>query len=121
MNLTSSTRHRLAVAVTLAVTAGLLASPAVAATAPHPATAAVAADQQTAPVLTLPQDSYLVGNGPSGFLTRRNDGSFSWTRYADGVTTALPAGSKGTVRADTVVASSGTVHTVYDMSGGSSP
>ncbi|MEU2230163.1 FG-GAP repeat domain-containing protein [Streptomyces vietnamensis] len=116
-------RHRLAaaVAVTLAVTAGVLTSPAVAATGAGPETAAVAADQQAAAVPTLPQDSQLVGNGPSGFLTRHNDGGFSWTRYADGVTTALPAGSRGTVRADTVVASSGTVHTVYDMSGASSP
>ncbi|MER7537061.1 VCBS repeat-containing protein [Streptomyces sp. NPDC097704] len=118
MNLTHHTRHRLAVAVALAVTAGVLASPAVAATAPPTATASVAA---AAPVLTLPQDSQLVGNGPSGFLTRRNDGSLSWTRYADGVTTALPKGSKGTVRSDTVVASAGTAHTVYDMSGASSP
>ncbi|AJF66673.1 FG-GAP repeat domain-containing protein [Streptomyces vietnamensis] len=116
-------RHRLAaaVAVALAVTAGVLTSPAVAATGARPGTAAVAADQQAATVPTLPQDSQLVGNGPSGFLTRHHDGGFSWTRYADGVTTALPAGSKGTVRADTVVASSGTVHTVYDMSGASSP
>ncbi|MBB4983774.1 MULTISPECIES: FG-GAP-like repeat-containing protein [Streptomyces] len=118
MNLTHHTRHRLAVAVALAVTAGVLASPAVAATAPPTATASVAA---AAPVLTLPQDSKLVGNGPSGFLTRRSDGSSSWTRYADGVTTALPKGSKGTVRSDTVVASAGTAHTVYDMSGASSP
>ncbi|MFF9849686.1 FG-GAP repeat domain-containing protein [Streptomyces litmocidini] len=118
MNLTHHTRHRLAVAVALAVTAGVLASPAVAATVPHAVTASVAA---AAPVLTLPQDSKLVGNGPSGFLTRRNDGSSSWTRYADGVTTVLPKGSKGTVRSDTVVASAGTTHTVYDMSGTSSP
>ncbi|MFF3602848.1 FG-GAP repeat domain-containing protein [Streptomyces sp. NPDC002463] len=118
MNLINHARHRLAVAVALAVTAGVLASPAVAATAPRPATASVAA---AAPAPTLPPDSQLVGNGPSGFLTRHNDGGFSWTRYADGVTTALPAGSRGTVRADTVVASAGTTHTVYDMSGASSP
>ncbi|MGW5774979.1 FG-GAP repeat domain-containing protein [Streptomyces sp. NPDC003863] len=117
MHLTNHTRHRLAVAVALAVTAGVLASPAVAATAPRPAASVAAAD----PALTLPQDSQLVGNGPSGFLTRHDDGGFSWTRYADGVTTALPAGSRGTVRADTVVVSAGTTHTVYDMSGASSP
>ncbi|MFI8916681.1 FG-GAP repeat domain-containing protein [Streptomyces sp. NPDC053513] len=121
MNPTSNPRHRLATAVALAVTTGLLASPAVAATAPHPAPAAVAADQQAAAAITLPQGSQLVGNGPSGFLTRHRDGGFAWTRYADGVTTALPAGAKGTVRADTVVVSSGTTHTVYDMSGGASP
>ncbi|GGU92869.1 hypothetical protein GCM10010275_32610 [Streptomyces litmocidini] len=118
MNPTRHTRHRLAVAVALAVTAGVLAPPAVAATGTHAETAAVAAP---APALTLPPGSRLVGNGPSGFLTRHEDGGFSWTRYADGVTTALPAGSAGTVRADTVVASAGTVHTVYDMSGASSP
>ncbi|MGW1118588.1 FG-GAP repeat domain-containing protein [Streptomyces tanashiensis] len=121
MNLTRSTRRRLAVAITLAVTTGALASPAVAATGTRPASAAVTAGPQATSVPTLPQDSRLVGNGPSGFLTRHNDGGFSWTRYADGVTTALPAGSRGTVRADTVVASSGTSHTLYDMSGASSP
>ncbi|MEU0399073.1 VCBS repeat-containing protein [Streptomyces sp. NPDC006197] len=119
---TARVRLRAAVTAVLAVTAAGPAVPAVAAPSSTGAvTAAAAAEQQAAAVPALPQGSRLVGNGPSGLLTRDRDGRFSWTRYADGVTTALPEGSRGTVRSDTVVASSGTVHTVYDMSGASSP
>ncbi|MFK4196580.1 FG-GAP repeat domain-containing protein [Streptomyces sp. NPDC033754] len=103
-----------AIAVTVTVTAGGLAG----------MPAAVAAVSDTAvttmsqAVPTLPEDSQLVGNGPSGFLTRTGHGQFSWTRYKDGVTTALPRAYEGTVRSDTIVASSGTTYSLYDMATG---
>ncbi|MFD3332841.1 FG-GAP repeat domain-containing protein [Streptomyces sp. NPDC058700] len=122
-------RRRLALAVTaaLAVTVGTLtAVPAVAATgavAPAEQTQA----QQTA--LTLLPGSLVLGNGPSGFLTRRTEGTqyaYAWTRYADGVTTTLPATAPtsryaGTLGSDHVVKSEGAVHTLYDMATGADP
>ncbi|MEV6250895.1 VCBS repeat-containing protein [Streptomyces sp. NPDC051742] len=118
-------RRRLALAVTaaLAVTVGTLtAVPAVAATGT--VTAAEQTQTQQA-ALTLLPGSLVVGNGPSGFLTRRHDGSqyiHRWTRYADGVTTILPAGTyAGSVGSDMIVKSEGAVHKLYDMATGAEP
>ncbi|MFF5281953.1 FG-GAP repeat domain-containing protein [Streptomyces sp. NPDC013171] len=114
-------RRRLALAVTaaLAVTTGTLtAVPAVAAPP-----AVQAAEQQEA--LTLDPGARVVGNGPSGFLTRApgtNAYVFRWTRYADGVTTALPAGDYwGGVQTDIVVKTEGSIRKLYDMATGADP
>ncbi|MFD3569115.1 FG-GAP repeat domain-containing protein [Streptomyces sp. NPDC058667] len=114
-------RRRLAASITvaLAVTAGaLMAGPAVA-----PAAAEQAQTQQAAP--TLPPGSLVIGNGPSGFLSRGSEGSqyvHRWTRYADGVTTTLPAGTYvGSVGSDMIVKSEGAVHKLYDMATGAEP
>ncbi|MFE1500289.1 hypothetical protein ACFW89_35145, partial [Streptomyces albidoflavus] len=116
-----------AVTADLAVTVGTLtAVPAVA------ATGAVAAAEQTQAqqtALTLLPGSLVLGNGPSGFLTRRTEGTqyaYAWTRYADGVTTTLPATAPtsryaGTLGSDHVVKSEGAVHTLYDMATGADP
>ncbi|WP_245685171.1 FG-GAP repeat domain-containing protein [Streptomyces exfoliatus] len=116
-------RRRLALAVTaaLAVTVGTLtAVPAVAATG-----AVTAAEQTQQEAIVLPPGSVLVGNGPSGFLTRLVEGTqtnYRWTRYADGVTTTLPTGRySGGWRSDHVVKVEGTVYTVYDMATGADP
>ncbi|MBT2443939.1 VCBS repeat-containing protein [Streptomyces sp. ISL-36] len=117
MNHTRTSRRRLAssVAAVLAVTAGTLAMPTVA-TAETPQAVAAPAEQEVA---SIPPGSLLTGNGPSGFVTRlpAGEGSeYRWTRYSDGVTTALPAGNwKGSLQSDIVVKSEGTTHTLYDM------
>ncbi len=123
-----TSRGRLALAVTaaLAVTLGTVATvPAVAA----PGTAAGAAQSgkavQETPAL-LP-GATVVGNGPSGFLSRRYEGTtpsftFRWTRYADGVTTTLPAGTyAGGAGSDVIVRSEGTRHELLDMATGAAP
>ncbi|MFF3602846.1 FG-GAP repeat domain-containing protein [Streptomyces sp. NPDC002463] len=114
-------RRRLALAVTaaLAVTTGTLtAAPAVAAPP-----AVQAAEQQE--VLTLQPGSRVGGNGPSGFLTRVYEASgmvHRWTRYADGVTTTLPAGEYwGGVQTDIVMKTEGSVRKLYDMATGADP
>ncbi|MEU1229984.1 VCBS repeat-containing protein [Streptomyces sp. NPDC005828] len=116
-----TSRHRLALAVTaaLAVTTGTLtAVPAVAAPP-----ALHAAEQQEA--LTLDPSAKVAGNGPSGFLTRTYEGStavFRWTRYADGVTTTLPAGDYwGGVQTDIVMKTEGSIRKLYDMATGADP
>ncbi|MFD9045321.1 FG-GAP repeat domain-containing protein [Streptomyces zaomyceticus] len=67
----------------------------------------------------------MIGNGPSGFLTRASGAGAQvhrWTRYADGVTTTLPAGTyTGSVRSDVIVRSEGGTHTLYDMATGADP
>ena len=79
--------------------------------------ATVPTTQQAVP--TLPQDSRLIGNGPSGFLTTSYTagGGDYWTSYKDGVTTELPLGAyPDSVRSDTVVKESlyGHSYTLYD-------
>ncbi|MEV4942489.1 FG-GAP repeat domain-containing protein [Streptomyces zaomyceticus] len=117
-------RQRIATAVTVALTVTLgtlTAAPAVA-TTPVVATATQAARQDA---VTLPADARVFGNGPSGFLTRASGAGawvYRWTRYADGVTTTLPAGTyTGSVRSDVVVRSEGGTHTLYDMATGADP
>ncbi|MGG2465822.1 VCBS repeat-containing protein [Streptomyces sp. RGM 3693] len=70
--------------MTLAVTAGPLVAPAVAAT-PAAAEAAAASAQQ----LKIAPGSEIVSAGRTGFLSAAADKTVSWTRYADGETTQL--------------------------------
>ncbi|WP_306311153.1 FG-GAP repeat domain-containing protein [Streptomyces hydrogenans] len=125
------TRHRptarrlltAAVAVALTVTAGALTAPA--ATAAPAAVTAAPADAQ-APVPLIQDGGTLWGAGPSGFLTLYHaDGVYSsaWTRYADGVTTALPGSTvprpvRGT---DLVAQVDGSVHTIRLMDSDAEP
>ncbi|MFJ5953572.1 FG-GAP repeat domain-containing protein [Streptomyces noursei] len=73
-----------AVALTLAVTAGPLVAPAVAAT-PAAAGATAAPAQQ----LKIAPGSEIVSAGRTGFLSVATDKTMSWTRYADGGTSKL--------------------------------
>ncbi|MFE7300235.1 hypothetical protein [Streptomyces sp. NPDC057579] len=73
-----------AVALTLAVTAGPLVAPAVAAT-PAAAGATAAPAQQ----LKIAPGSEILSAGRTGFLSVAADEIVSWTRYADGETTEL--------------------------------
>ncbi|MET9931529.1 MULTISPECIES: hypothetical protein [unclassified Streptomyces] len=118
MSRARTTRNRLTVAVAVAVTAGVLAAPATA------ATGAVTAPSAVAPKAVLfPADSAETA-GPTGFLSRQEDGAV-WTRYADGATAAFPEGDgvthRGSAESDVVVVSKGTRHTVHDMARGGEP
>lgn len=125
MSRARTSRHRLTTAVTvaLAVTVGTLT----AAPTALAATGAVTAGAEEAPQAAseLPPGSLLIGNGPSGFLTRSTEGTkrvYRWTRSEDGVTTVLPEGTYyGGLRSDLVVKMDGTVHTLYDMATGADP
>ncbi|MFC8276126.1 hypothetical protein ACFUJR_27020 [Streptomyces sp. NPDC057271] len=120
-----TSRFRLtAVAVALAATtAGTLAGPATAATAPPAGAGEVA--RQGAGDATFPFTGGYLTAGPSGFLGVRTDGVHVWTRYADGSSTTFPNSAgvtyRGAAGADIVVASEGTRHTVHDMAGGGEP
>ncbi|WP_435974628.1 FG-GAP repeat domain-containing protein [Streptomyces sp. Qhu_M48] len=123
---TSRRRLALAVTVALAVTTGSLAAGPAVATTGGAAAGAVAAPARSSqdPAEMLP-GSTVIGNGPSGFLTRRTESGtniYRWTRYADGVTTTLPgAGYAGSHGSDLVVRSEGNVHTILDMASGADP
>ncbi|MFI9210537.1 FG-GAP repeat domain-containing protein [Streptomyces sp. NPDC053253] len=108
-------RVAVAVAVTLAVTAG---SPAVPAFAMPPVMAPAASDAPQG-AISVPHGTVALSGGPTGFLTRHKEGEsevYTWTRYADGVRTRLPGGKyevdPGT---DTVVRTDGTTRTFLDM------
>ncbi|MFL9683743.1 FG-GAP-like repeat-containing protein [Streptomyces sp. KL110A] len=109
------------VALVLAVTAGGLTVPALAAL--PQATAPSAAE--ALPPLTVPAGSELLSAGSTGMLTRTGTGTATvhrWTRHADGVTTTLPAGPHwGSPGTDLVVTQAGTVYTLTDMSGTTEP
>ncbi|MFJ3099642.1 FG-GAP repeat domain-containing protein [Streptomyces hydrogenans] len=109
------------VALVLAVTAGGLTAPALAAA---PQATAPAAAEAVLP-LTVPAGSELLSAGGTGMLTRTGTGSgvvHRWTRHADGVTTTLPAGTHwGSPGTDLVVTQAGTVYTLTDMSGVAEP
>ncbi|MFI5703897.1 FG-GAP repeat domain-containing protein [Streptomyces xanthochromogenes] len=80
-----------ATALVLAVTAGPLAAPALAASPASPA-AAGAAEAPAAPALKIAADAEVLGAGRTGFLSIVGAGSardVQWTRYADGGTTVL--------------------------------
>ncbi|MFI8322715.1 FG-GAP repeat domain-containing protein [Streptomyces sp. NPDC085529] len=105
-----------ALAVTLAVTAGGLTVPAVAA---GPETANATSEQQE--VFSLPPGTLALPAGPTGFLARHPEGSgyaYTWVRH-DGTQTPLPgsayAASFGT---DLVVRIGDTTRTVIDMASG---
>ncbi|WP_158718989.1 VCBS repeat-containing protein [Streptomyces globisporus] len=107
-------------AVTLAVTAVPPAVPAVA------MTGTVAAGRSTQQeVVPFPLDSAVLSSGPTGFLTVRKSSSpatYSWTRYADGVTTALPGGPYvGSQQTDLVSKLEDGVYKLYDMATGAAP
>ncbi|WP_369145848.1 FG-GAP repeat domain-containing protein [Streptomyces sp. R44] len=113
-----------AVTVALAVTVGTLT--AVPAAVASTGTAVVAEAQQGEVPALLP-DSFIGGNGPSGFLSRHYTAAegmqYRWTRYADGVTTTLlPTGTyAGSVGSDVVVRYEGTRYELYDMATGADP
>ncbi|MEU2549928.1 VCBS repeat-containing protein [Streptomyces roseolus] len=108
------------VALVLAVTAGGLTAPALAA-----APAAAPSAAEALPPLTVPAGSELLSAGRTGMLTRTGTGSsvvHRWTRHSDGVTTTLPAGTHwGSPGSDLVVTQAGAVFTLTDMGGAAEP
>ncbi|MGV9690570.1 FG-GAP-like repeat-containing protein [Streptomyces sp. NPDC003444] len=109
------------VALVLAVTGGGLTAPAFAAPPGTPAPAPA----EVAPPLTVPVGSEVVSAGRTGMFTRTGTGTGTvhrWTRYADGVTTTLPAGTSwGSPGTDLVVSRAGAVYTLTDMGGAAKP
>ncbi|MFI8425901.1 FG-GAP repeat domain-containing protein [Streptomyces sp. NPDC085479] len=127
MNHLSLVGRRLAtaVAVALAVTAGGLAAGPAAVASPPAAT--VTAETDARPAVIDPT-SALRGWGPSGFLSRVGYASeglgYRWTRYADGVSTTLPASATpyvGAVGGDVVARQEGTTYHLHDMAAGGEP
>ncbi|WP_318212373.1 hypothetical protein [Streptomyces sp. SJL17-1] len=133
MSHTRSSRSRLALAasVALAVTVGTLTAggAAVAASGSATGTAVETAASSTAQenAIALLPNSTVIGNGPTGFLTHRQESGgteavYRWTRYEDGVTTVLPAGTyQGGVGSDVIVKAKGTTYELYDMATGAAP
>ncbi|WP_328944551.1 VCBS repeat-containing protein [Streptomyces sp. NBC_00250] len=117
-----------AVAVTLAVTAGTAMAGTPALAAPRAATTA-AAEQQTGP-FALAVGEQLHGGGSTGFLTwvRSHDGvntTWQWRRSADGSATTLPKGTPDFVNPTTAtdsdlvaVQTGGSSYRLLDMAGG---
>ncbi|MFC9393200.1 FG-GAP repeat domain-containing protein [Streptomyces sp. NPDC057027] len=119
-----TSRHQLtlglAVAVALAVTSGTLAA-GPAGAAPVAVSAATQSVQQD--VVPFPKDAYIMGAGPTGFLSVQTGTglTYRWTRYADGATTVLPSRHTPSMRTDTIAKLDGTVVTLYDMATGADP
>ncbi|MEU9855319.1 VCBS repeat-containing protein [Streptomyces sp. NPDC047974] len=113
-----------AVALVLAVTAGG-ASVAPAVAAPAATGPSATADLPRQQAVRVPEDGLLRGGGPSGFLTVHEQARdrFTWTRYADGSTVELPAGTyRGSVDSDVVVKQNGpTAYELHDMATGTAP
>ncbi|MEV4425082.1 FG-GAP-like repeat-containing protein [Streptomyces sp. NPDC053792] len=111
-----------AVAIALAVTAGTTATAAAATTGVVTAAAGQSAEQD---VLPFPDGAVIAGAGRTGFLAGRTvDGrtTYEWTRYGDGSTTALPAGTLAPPgQTDVVTTVDGSVHTLRDMASESAP
>ncbi|WP_328946933.1 VCBS repeat-containing protein [Streptomyces sp. NBC_00250] len=119
-------RLTVAVTVALAVTGGGLTSGPALASVPS-ALMVTADDAPSAPAVIDPA-SALRGWGPSGFLSRVGESNevptYRWTRYADGVTTTLPATTtyyRASVGGDVVVRPEGTTYHLYDMAAGGEP
>ncbi|MEU1436455.1 VCBS repeat-containing protein [Streptomyces sp. NPDC005786] len=118
MNHLSPAGRRLAVAaaVALAVTAGALTTPVLAA-APV-VTASVATQQQP---ISVPPGTVALSAGPTGFLSRHKEGEsdvYAWTRY-DGTRTPLPGGPyQANAGTDIVVRVAGTTRSFLDMATG---
>ncbi|WP_411107995.1 FG-GAP repeat domain-containing protein [Streptomyces sp. c-19] len=119
-------RRRLAAAITvaLAVTAGpVMAGPAVA--TPGTVTVAAQATATQQDVIPFRDGATVAGAGRTGFLSRHTvEGKavYEWTRYADGTTTALPAGTVALMGgSDVVTQIDGSVHTLHDMATDAKP
>ncbi|MEV6200207.1 VCBS repeat-containing protein [Streptomyces sp. NPDC051771] len=121
---TRSRRVATAVALVLAVTAGG-ASVAPAVAAPAATGPSATADLPQEQAVRVPERGTLRGGGASGFLTVHEQAPdrFTWTRYADGGTVELPAGTyRGSVGSDIVVKQNGpTSYELRDMATGAAP
>ncbi|WP_086824051.1 VCBS repeat-containing protein [Streptomyces sp. NRRL B-24572] len=129
-----TSRHRLAAAVTvaLAVTVGTLTAGAAATAAPAAfattgAVTAAAGESAEQDVVPFPVDSWVMGAGPTGFLSTQSiintPLTWRWTRFADGVTTVLPGVSYASAHGSDIVSSGSKdgVFTLYDMGSGGDP
>ncbi|MGW5774978.1 FG-GAP repeat domain-containing protein [Streptomyces sp. NPDC003863] len=114
-----------AVAIALAVTAGATATATAASATTTGAVTAAAGQSAEQDVLPFPKDAMVANAGPAGFVSSQfstTPNTYRWTRYADGATTELPAGSYTTSWQTNIVTKvDGTVYTMYDMAGGADP
>ncbi|MFD0148355.1 FG-GAP repeat domain-containing protein [Streptomyces sp. NPDC055721] len=126
-----TSRRHLTTAVAVALAAACVGTLTTAGTAAAAlgATATTSAPSSTAQegVAALLPDSLVIGHGPTGFLTSHKVGMngatvHRWTRYADGVSTVLPAGAyRGGLGTDVIVKTEGSTYTLYDMATGAAP
>ncbi|MFE5732438.1 FG-GAP repeat domain-containing protein [Streptomyces sp. NPDC056528] len=123
-------RRHLTAAVAVALAAacvGTLTTGAAGAAPPGATTTAVSSGTAQEGVAALLPDSVVLGHGPTGFLTSHKDGATGatvhrWTRYADGVSTVLPAGTyRGGLGTDVIVKTEGSTYTLHDMVTGAAP
>ncbi|MFC9393201.1 FG-GAP-like repeat-containing protein [Streptomyces sp. NPDC057027] len=114
-----------AVAIALAVTAGATATATAATATATGAVTAAAGQSAEQGVLPFPDGAVIAGAGRTGFLAGRTvDGrtTYTWTRYADGSTTALPTGTFAPPgRTDVLTKVDGSVHTLRDMASEAAP
>ncbi|KQX10562.1 hypothetical protein ASC82_23090 [Streptomyces sp. Root431] len=126
MSQARSPRRHLAAAVAVALAAAC-AGTLTAGTAAATTTAASSSSTAQEGVAALLPDSRIAGHGPTGFLSEHQENSvapyeYRWTRYEDGTTTDLPAGSyRGGLGSDVIVKTEGTTYTLYDMATGATP
>ncbi|WP_329621816.1 VCBS repeat-containing protein [Streptomyces sp. NBC_01255] len=130
MSHTGSSRRHLtaAVAVALAAACAGTFTTGVALATTETTTAVSSGTAQESAAALLP-NSYVTGNGPTGFLSVRwaapsgGQSEYRWTRYQGGVTTLLPAGTyEGSAGSDVIVKKvNGTTYNLYDMATGVAP
>ncbi|MFI9744578.1 FG-GAP repeat domain-containing protein [Streptomyces sp. NPDC052494] len=127
MSRTGSSRRHLTTAVAVALAAACVSTFTTGGTAAATATTAVSSSTAQQAVASLLPDSPIIGHGPTGFLTSHQATPTAtpvhrWTRYADGVTTVLPAGTyQGGLGTDVIVKVEGSTYTLYDMATGTAP
>ncbi|WP_017239438.1 FG-GAP repeat domain-containing protein [Streptomyces sp. SS] len=119
---TSRRRLAAAVAAVLVVTAGTLATPAIAA-APGASPVAAATTTEQVPA-QYPAGAVLISAGPTGFVTGASGPTqvtYRWTRYSDGATTVFPGRIGAAAGTDIIRTEEGTTHKLYDMATGADP
>ncbi|WP_314612152.1 VCBS repeat-containing protein [Streptomyces stackebrandtii] len=119
--------RRLTAAVAVALAAACAGTLTTGGTAAATATIAVSSSTAQTAVAALLPESVVIGHGPTGFLTSHQVSpgarlDYRWTRYADGVSTLLPAGTyRAGLGSDVIVKTEGTTYTLYDMATGAVP
>ncbi|MFF8513116.1 FG-GAP repeat domain-containing protein [Streptomyces sp. NPDC015492] len=130
MSHTRAPRRQLTAAVAVALAAacaGTLAAGTAGAATPEATMTTMSSSAASEGVAALLPDSVVLGHGPTGFLTSHKDSVTGaavhrWTRYGDGVSTVLPAGTyRGGLGTDVIVKTEGSTYTLHDMATSAAP